>query len=59
MAYRLQLPTTITGIHNVFHVSQLKKYYPDTSHVIQPEEVTIEEDLSYVEQPVRILDQKV
>ena len=38
---------------------QLKKYYPDPSHVIQPDEVTIEEDLSYVEKPVRILDQKV
>ncbi len=59
VAYRLRLPATITSIHDVFHVSQLKRYYPDPSHVIQPDEVTIEEDLSYVEKPVRILDQKV
>lgn len=59
VAYRLRLPATITSIHDVFHVSQLKKYYPDPSHVIQPDEVTIEEDLSYVEKPVRIVDQKV
>src|SRR6266487_2394414 len=48
VAYRLRLPPTITSIHDVFHVSQLKKYYRDPSHVIQPDDVTIEEDLSYV-----------
>ena len=45
-------------LHNVFHVSLLKKYNADASHVIKLEPVEIQPDLSYVEQPVRILDRK-
>ena len=59
VANRLLLPANITGIHNVFHVSQLRKYYPDPSHVIDPEGLVIQEDLTYEERPVRILDQKI
>ena len=43
---------------NVFHVSMLKKYIPDASHVLQPQSVQISEDLSYEEKPVKILDRK-
>ena len=45
-------------LHNVFHVSLLKKYNADVSHVIEVEPVEIQPDLSYVEQPVRISDRK-
>ena len=37
VAYRLALPTVLDRVHNVFHVSQLKKYVRDDSHVLQPE----------------------
>ncbi|KAL0386067.1 UNVERIFIED_CONTAM: hypothetical protein Sradi_3001000 [Sesamum radiatum] len=46
-------------IHDVFHVSHLKKYYPDPSHILQPDTVELEEDLSYQERPIRILDKKI
>ena len=59
VAYRLDLPPNLTGIHNVFHISQLRKYHPDPSHVIEHLDVPLQSDLTYVEQPVRILDSQV
>ena len=58
IAYRLDLPSNLSRLHNVFHVSMLKKYVPDPSHVLSIEPVDLREDLSYVEEPVRILDRK-
>ena len=58
VAYKLDLPQEMTSIHNVFHVSMLKKYVPDPSHVIQPQSIQIQEDMSYEEKPVEILDRK-
>ena len=59
VAYRLDLPPNLTGIHDVFHVSQLRKYHPDPSHIIEHVDVPIQSDLTYVEQPVRILDSQI
>ena len=56
VAYRLDLPSNLTGIHNVFHVSQLRKYHSDPSHVVNYNDLPIQSDLSYIEQPVRIID---
>ena len=56
--YRLELPANLSRLHNVFHVSMLKKYLPDPSHVLSAEPVDLREDLSYVEEPVQILDRK-
>ncbi|XP_071917078.1 uncharacterized protein [Coffea arabica] len=59
VAYRLELLPSLSWIHDVFHVSMLKKYYPDPTHVVQPEEIEIDETLTYEKKPVRLLDRKV
>ena len=58
VAYELALPPHMEQIHNVFHMSMLKRYTPDTRHVIEYEPIELQPDLSYVEQPVQILDRK-
>ncbi|XP_073035226.1 uncharacterized protein [Primulina eburnea] len=56
LAYRLALPPSLSGIHDVFHVSMMRKYEPDPSHVLDISEVQLDLDVSYVERPVCILD---
>ena len=51
VVYELALPPHIYNIHNVFHVSMLKKYYPDSKYVVEYEPLDIHSDLSYVQQP--------
>ena len=58
VAYELALPPHMQHIHNVFHVSILKRYLPDSNHVIEYEPIEIQPDLSFVERPVQILDKK-
>ena len=59
VAYRLILPPELEKIHNVFHVSMLRRYRSDSSHVITPPEIEIQPNLSYEEEPVRILMREV
>jgi len=56
VAYRLALPPNFQGIHDVFHVSQLRKYIPDPQHVISFEPLQLKENLTYVEEPDQIID---
>ncbi|XP_028090928.1 uncharacterized protein LOC114291095 [Camellia sinensis] len=58
VAYRLALPPSLVGVHNVFHVSMLRKYIPDPSHVIDHAPLQFKEDLTYEEHPIRIADRK-
>lgn len=58
MAYQLALPPTLSNVHNVFHVSMLKKYIPDPNHMVEHEPLHLQEDLTYDEYPVRIMDRK-
>ena len=58
VAYRLALPPQLSSVHNVFHVSMLRRYERDTSHVIDWQPLEIREDVTYIEQPIRILDRK-
>ena len=59
VAYKLELPTSMSRIHDIFHVSMLKKHHPDSTHILQPEEVELDEALTYEEQPVQILDRRI
>ncbi|KAK9044452.1 hypothetical protein V6N11_058352 [Hibiscus sabdariffa] len=59
VAYRLALPQEFDKIHNVFHVSMLRRYKSDPSRILEPEEVELNPDLSYEEEPVQILDRKI
>jgi hypothetical protein len=58
VAYRLRLPEQLLDVHNVFHVSQLKKCLHVPDQVIHFEEVELKLDLSYSEYPIWVLDQK-
>ena len=55
VAYRLDLPKEFSRVHNVFHISMLRKYIPDPSHALEALEIELRDDLSYEEQPVQIL----
>ncbi|KAL0551539.1 hypothetical protein IC582_010628 [Cucumis melo] len=59
VAYRLALPPSLSAVHDVFHVSMLRKYVPDPSHVVDYEPLEIDENLSYVERPVEVLAREV
>ena len=58
VAYELALLPTLAGVHNVFHVSMLRKYIPDPSHVLNYEPLKIKDNLTYEEVPIQILDCK-
>ncbi|CAN6720704.1 unnamed protein product [Malus baccata var. baccata] len=58
VAYRLELPPELSKVHNVFHVSMFRHYISDPSHVIPPQPLEINPDLTYDEEPVTILDWK-
>ncbi|KAA3488432.1 reverse transcriptase [Gossypium australe] len=59
VAYRLALSPELEKIHDVFHVSMLRRYRSDPSHVIEPTKVEIEPDLTYGEEPFKILAREV
>ena len=58
MAYRLQLPKTLSLVHNVFHVSLLKECLQVLDRTVEVTNVALEPDLTYSEHPIRVLDQK-
>ena len=59
LAYRLALPPELAKIHDVFHVSMLRRYRSDPSHILKDSEIEISENLIYVEEPMTIVDHKV
>ena len=58
LAYQLTLPPELSKIHNVFHISILQKYIYDPSHVLSKQPIQLNEDLTYEEEPVEILEEK-
>jgi hypothetical protein len=58
VASKLDLPSSLAGVHDIFHVSQLKKYLKAPMDVVLPKVTLLEDDLSYPKHPIKILDQK-
>ena len=59
VAYRLALPPELEKIHNVFHVSMLRRYRSDPSHVVSSEVIELRQDLTYEEEHMEILAREV
>ncbi|KAA3480573.1 DNA/RNA polymerases superfamily protein [Gossypium australe] len=59
VAYCLALPSELEKIHDVFHVSMLRRYHSDPSYVILPSEVEIQSDMAYGKEPIKILAREV
>ena len=58
IAYHLQLLDILSVVHNVFHISQLKKCLRVLDEVMEIEGLPLQPNLSYIEHPVKILDEK-
>ena len=59
MAYRLALPPELAKLHNVFHVSMLRRNRSDESHILPVQDVQVQADFSYDEEPKAILAREV
>ena len=55
VAYRLALPPTLPAVHNVLHVSLMRKYTLDPTHIIDHETLSLREDLTYEEKAIGIM----
>jgi hypothetical protein len=58
MAYKLDLPPLLAGVHDIFHMSQLKKCLKAPVDIVMLEVTPPKVDLTYPEHPIKILDQK-
>ncbi|XP_057744846.1 uncharacterized protein LOC130962685 [Arachis stenosperma] len=56
VAYQVALPPNLSNLHDVFHISQLQKYTPGTTHVLEPETIQLKENLTFQVTLVRIDD---
>ncbi|GJZ38157.1 hypothetical protein Tco_0584348 [Tanacetum coccineum] len=59
VAYKLELPDKLRGIHSTFHVSNLKKCMAGENLVIPLEEIQLDDKLHFIEEPVEIMDREV
>ena len=59
VAYCLALPPNLSQIWDASHVSQLKKYHSDPTHIINHEGIQLQENLSFTVEPKRIIDEQV
>nr|GEV24946.1 putative reverse transcriptase domain-containing protein [Tanacetum cinerariifolium] len=59
VAYKLELPDELRGIHNTFHVSNIKKCLVDENLIIRIEEIQLDDKLHFIEEPEQIMDREV
>ena len=59
VAYRLALPLELPKLHDVFHVSMLRRYRSDTSHILPIQDIQVQEDFTFDEKPKAILDREI
>ncbi|KAG8475394.1 hypothetical protein CXB51_031885 [Gossypium anomalum] len=59
VAYQLELPPELHRIHDVFHVSMLRRYRSDPTHIVPVAEIEVQSDLTFKEKPMQILDRDV
>ena len=59
VAYRLKLSEELSGVHDVFHVSNLRKCLVDATHHVPMDEIRVDEQLKFVEKPIEVMDRKV
>jgi hypothetical protein len=57
-SYQVELPSKLSGVHNVFHVSQLKSCLKPLTDVVVEDTIPLEPDLTYKTHPIKILDQQ-
>jgi hypothetical protein len=58
VAYKLDMPPSLAGVHDIFHMSQLKKCLKAHVDIVLPKVTPLEADLSYPEHAIKVLDQK-
>ena len=58
VAYQIRLPSRLAAVHDVFHISQLKKCVRVPEEIVEQQDLEVESDLSYAEHPMKILDTK-
>ena len=58
VAYWLAFPPSLSSIHEVFHVSMLRKYTSDPTHIVDWGELVVDADETFEEGPVRIMDSR-
>ena len=58
VTYRLALPPSLSGVHEVFHVSMLRKYTLDPTHVMDWGKLIIDTDGTFEEEPICIMDNR-
>ena len=56
VAYQLALSSSLSSIHEVFHVSMLRKYTPDPTHIMDWGELVVDADETFEQGPVCIMD---
>ncbi|KAJ9545394.1 hypothetical protein OSB04_025101 [Centaurea solstitialis] len=59
VAYKLDLPVELGGVHNTFHVSNLRKCLADPETAIPLQDIEVDQKLNFVEEPVAVTDRKI